>query len=184
VIVLYGENGGVAEVPDTLTLARHRDRHGVHAPWPRRTILALIAAVSILGLLNVFGQRPWTTEATAPAATLKLYAPTHLRGGLLYSARFRITAHRNLKNAELVLDPGWVEGMAVNTIEPSPLGQGSSNGRLTLQLGHIARGRSYLLFMQFQVNPTNIAWHRPAGVTLTDGSTPILHIDRSYFIYP
>ena len=183
-IVLNGENGAVADVPDTLTLARHRDRRGVHAPWARRTIIALITAFSILGLLNVFGQRPSVAKATAPAATLKLYAPTNLRGGLLYSARFRITAHRDLKNAELVLDPGWLEGMAVNTIEPSPLGQGSSNGRMTLQLGHIARGRSYLLFMQFQVNPTNIAWHRPAGVTLTDGSTPILRIDRSYVIYP
>jgi hypothetical protein len=184
VIVRRGENGGVADVPDTLTLAKNRDRQGVHAPWPRRAIVALIAAFSILGLLNVFGQRPSTARATAPAATLKLYAPTHLRGGVLYSARFRITAHRDLKNAELVLDPGWLEGMAVNTIEPSPLGEGSSDGRLTLQLGHIARGRSYLLFMQFQVNPTNVAWHRPAGVTLTDGSKPILRVDRSYVIYP
>ena len=174
----------MTDVPDTLTLARHRDLHGLRAPWPRRTIVALIAAFSILGLANVFGQRPSTTTAAAPAASLALYAPTHLRGGLLYSARFHITAHRDLRNAELVLDPGWTEGMAVNTIEPGPLGEGSSNGRLTLQLGHIARGRSYLLFMQFQVNPTNVAWHRPAGVTLTDGSTPILRIARSYVIYP
>jgi hypothetical protein len=74
--------------------------------------------------------------------------------------------------------------MAINTIEPSPLGEGSSNGRLTLQLGHIPKGQSYLLFMQFQVNPTNLAWHRSAGVTLLDGSTPILHVDRRYTIYP
>lgn len=74
--------------------------------------------------------------------------------------------------------------MSVNTIEPSPLGEGSSNGRVTLQLGHIAKGQSYLLWMQFQVNPTNIAWHRSAGVTLADGSTPLVRIARSYTIYP
>ena len=67
---------------------------------------------------------------------------------------------------------------------PSPLGEGSDNGRFTLQLGHIARGTSYVLWMQFQVNPTNVAWRRPAGVTLADGSTRLLRIDRSYTIYP
>ena len=175
----------VSDVPDLLSLERHRDLQGHRrVPWPRRTIVAAIVAFAVLGLLDVFGQRPETTVAAAPAASLKLYAPTHLRGGLLYSARFHVTAHRDLKNAELVLDPGWVEGMSVNTVEPSPLGEGSSNGRLTLQLGHIAKGRSYILWMQFQVNPTNVAWHRPAGVTLTDGSTPLLHIARRYTIYP
>ena len=175
----------MADVPDRLVLKVNRDLEGLRrAPWPRRSIVALIANFALLGLLNLFGQRPGTSSAASTAATLDLYAPTHLRGGLLFSARFHITAHRDLKNAILILDPGWLEGMAVNTIEPSPLGQGSSNGRLTFQLGHIAKGGSYILWMQFQVNPTNIAWHRPAGVTLTDGSTPIVHIARRYTIYP
>jgi hypothetical protein len=38
--------------------------------------------------------------------------------------------------------------------------------------------------MQFQANATNLAWHRPAGVTLLDGSTQLLHIDRDVTIYP
>ena len=175
----------VIDVPDGLTLERHRDLKDIRAtPWPRRVILAVLTGFLVLGALNVFGQHPWTSTASASAAELKLYAPTHLRGGLLFSARFHVTARRDLKNAILILDPGWAEGMAINTIEPSPLGEGSSDGRLTLQLGHIAKGASYVLYMQFQVNPTNLAWHRPAGVTLTDGSTRIARIDRSYDIYP
>jgi hypothetical protein len=74
--------------------------------------------------------------------------------------------------------------MAINTIEPSPLGEASSNGKLTFDLGHVPRGASYILFMQFQVNPTNVAWRRPAGVVLADGSTPIVHIHHHYTIYP
>ena len=147
-------------------------------------ILAPLTAFLILGLLDVFGQRPTTSTAASPAAKLTLYAPTHLRGGLLFSARFHITARHDLKNAILILDPGWVEGMSINTIEPSPLGQGSSDGKLTLQLGHIRKGRSYILWLECQVNPTNIAWHRAAGVTLADGSTPIDRINRVYDIYP
>jgi hypothetical protein len=175
----------VADVPDLLVLKRHRDLEGLRrVPWPRWSLIAAIAAFSVLGLLNVFGQRPVTSVARSSVASLKLYAPTHLRGGLLFSARFHVYAHRDLKNAILVLDPGWAEGMSINTIEPSPLGQGSSHGRLTLQLGHIAKGSSYILYLEAQVNPTNIAWHRDAGVTLADGSTPIVHISRRLDVYP
>ena len=175
----------MADFPDYLVLRRHRDLEGLHQDlWPRRLILTAIALVAVAGLLNVFGQHPETSSATAPAATLEVYAPAHLRGGLLFSARFHVYAHRDLKNAILILDPGWAEGMSINTIEPSPLGEGSSNGRITLQLGHIAQGDSYILFMQFQVNPTNLAWRRPTGVTLADGSTAILRINRRTTIYP
>jgi hypothetical protein len=175
----------VADVPDTIVLKRHRDFVGRrYTLWPRWVILALITLFCVLGLLNVFGQRPSTVAAETPAAKLTVYAPTKLRGGLLFSARFHITARRELKDATLVLDPGWAEGMAINTIEPSPLGEGSKNGRLTLQLGHVPAGQSYILFMQFQVNPTNIAWHRPQNVELDDGTTKVLTIKRDIVIYP
>jgi hypothetical protein len=175
----------VADVPDYIVLRRHRDLDGLRKhSWPRHAILAAVAALSILGLLDVFGQRPSTSTASAPAAKLELYVPSSLRGGLLFSARFRIAATRDLKDATLVLDSGWLEGMAVNTIEPSPVNEGSTDGRLTLELGHIPAGRSYVLWMQFQANPTNVAWRRPAGVTLLDGSRPLLHIDRSVTVFP
>ena len=175
----------MSDVPDRIVLKRHRDLEGVRrVPWPRRTIIAAIAVFSLLGVLNVFGQRPGTSSAATSAATLDLYAPTHLRGGLLFSARFHVHARRDLKNAILILDPGWAEGMSINTIEPSPVGEASTNGRMTLQLGHIPKGGSYILWMQFQVNPTNVAWRRPAGVTLADGSTPLVRIDRRYTIFP
>jgi hypothetical protein len=180
-----GENVWVTDVPDRLALERNRDLDGLRTyPWPRWLVLGAIALMSLLGLANVFGQRPVTFTASAPPAQLELYAPEHLRGGLLFSARFHVTAHRALKDAFLVLDPGWLEGMAVNTIEPSPVSEGSANGRLTLELGHVRKGASYVLYMQFQVNPTNVAWRRSAGVVLTDGAQPILRIDHHYTIYP
>jgi hypothetical protein len=180
-----GEHARVADVPDTLVLKRNRDLVGLRRhPWPRWFVLALIALFGLLGLLNLFGQRPSTARASSGVAELKLYAPAHLRGGLLFSARFHVTARRELKKAILVLDPGWIEGMSVNTIEPSPIGEGSDNGRVTLELGHIPAGKSYILWMQFQVNPTNIAWKRDAGVELLDGSKRLLRINHSYTIYP
>jgi hypothetical protein len=183
--VVNGESTRVADVPDTLVLKRHRDFIGRRFTlWPRWSIIGLLAILCLLGLLNVFGQHPSAVSAETPAAKLTLSAPTKLRGGLLFSARFHITAHRELKDATLVLDPGWAEGMAINTIEPSPLGEGSRNGRMTLQLGHVPAGESYILFMQFQVNPTTVAWQRPQNVELDDGDTKVLTINRDVVIYP
>jgi hypothetical protein len=170
--------------PDTLVLNRHRDLRGRSWQiWVRRSLMILVAVVPIVALFNVFGQRPATSQGTAPAASLKVYGATHLRGGLLYMARFRITARSELKKAILILDPGWAEGITINTIEPSPIGEGSSNGRLTFDLGHIPAGGSYLLFMEFQVNPTNVG-HRSQDVTLADGSRALLTLHRDVTIFP
>jgi len=176
----------VADIPDLLVLKRHRDLDyaGRHGPLVRRIALSLVAVVSILGLLNVFGQRPLTTVASAPAATLKLYAPEHLRGGLLWSARFHVYANEDLKKATLVLDPGWAESMSINTIEPSPIGEASKDGKLSLELGHIPKGSSYILFLQIQVNATNVAWRRSQNVELDDGAKKILLLRHHVTIYP
>ena len=175
----------MADIPDQIVLKRDRDLEGrAWEIWVRRCLFALLPIFALLGLLNLFGQHPSTTTTNAPgAASLKLFAPTTVRSGLLWQARFHITAQRDVKQATLVLSPGWLEGMTVNTIEPSPVGEASNNGRLSLDLGHIPAGESYLLFMQFQTNPTNVG-HRDASLTLKDGDKTLLHVHRTITVFP
>ena len=99
------------------------------------------------------------------------------------STRFTITAHKDIKNALLQLSPGWAEGMQINTMVPSPLGEGSRNGDFLFTLGHIPAGQVYRLFMQFQVSATNVG-RRHTDVTLYDGGTKIVHLDREITVYP
>jgi hypothetical protein len=174
----------MAAIPDGIVLKRHRDLEGRrnHA-WVRRSLIVLIGLVPLLALFNLFGQRPHLATASSSAADLELYAPGHVRGGLLWEARFTITAHRDLKDAVLQLDKGWLEGMTANTIEPSPVGEGSNDGRLVLDLGHVPSGQRYILFMQFQVNPTNVG-RRPQNVRLYDGKTLLTTIHRVVTIFP
>jgi hypothetical protein len=174
----------VADIPDSIVLKRHRDLSGRRREiWFRRGIISLLGVFLLLGLLNVFGQAPKTITEHAGAASLELYAPTKLRGGLLYEARFTISAHRDVKNAILQFSPGWNEGQQLNTIEPSPLGQASRNGDMLFTLGHVPAGQKYRLFMEFQVNPTNVG-RRAADVTLYDGGTKLVHIHRVLTFYP
>jgi hypothetical protein len=179
-----GEPVAVADAPDTIVLKKHRDLEGRHKDvWVRRSLLALVAVIPILALFNLFGQRPGTSKASVAAGTLSVYAPTRVRGGLLWEARFHITAHQEIKNAILVLGTGWLEGMTVNTIEPSPTGEASRNGKLALTLGHIPQNESFILYMQFQVNPTNVG-HRSRQVVLYDGNTRLATVNQKVTIFP
>lgn len=174
----------VADVPERLVLKRHRDLVGRRRSiWYRRGLLVLLAAFLILGAINVFGQRPAGVTIETPTASLELYAPTKLRGGVFFEARVTITAHHDVKNALLQLSPGWQESMQMNTIEPSPLGQASRNGDLLFTLGHIPAGQKYRLFMQFQVSATNVG-RRDTDLTLYDGARKLIHIHRVTTIYP
>jgi hypothetical protein len=174
----------MAGIPDTVVLKRDRDLEGRrHELWVRRALFALLPVVSVLALFNLFGQHPASSAAESSAAKLTLRAPARLRSGLLYQARFRITARRELRNATLLLGPGWLEGMTINTIEPSPVGEASANGRLSLELGHVRAGSSYVLYMQFQVNPTTVG-RRSAPVTLLDGERRLLELNHSITVFP
>lgn len=50
--------------------------------------------------------------------------------GLLFSARITIHANETLQDAALVLNSNWLEGMTLNTLEPSPVSETSQNGSL------------------------------------------------------
>jgi hypothetical protein len=176
----------MTDVPDGLVLKHHHNPEGMRRGgiWVRRAVITLIAVFAVLGLANVFGQRPSTVRADVAAATISLYAPTAIRGGDFFEARFHITAKRDLKNAILKLDPGWGEGMSMNTVAPSPLDETSDDGRFSFTLGHIAAGHSFILFLQFQVNPTNVAWHRPQNVELADGNQVLARLHRTITVLP
>jgi hypothetical protein len=173
-----------AEIPDRIVLEQHRDLDGrSHAIWYRRGLVGLLVAFLLLGLFNVFGQRPAGHTVETPQASLELYAPSKVRGGVFFEARFTITAHTDLKNAVLQLSPGWAEGMQMNSIEPSPLGEASRNGDFLFTLGHIPAGQKFRLFMQFQVSATNVG-RRHADVTLYDGAKKLIHMSRLITVYP
>jgi hypothetical protein len=174
----------VADVPDRIDLSVHRDLRGLAFQRPvRYALLGLLAAFLVLGLFNVFGQHAGTHTARSPQADLELSAPSHLRGGLLYQARFTLRAHTALAHAVLQLGPGWTEEQTINTIEPSPLSQTSRNGSLALTLGAVPAGQHYTLYVDFQVNPVNVG-RRSADVILYDGNKRLLTIRRTITIFP
>ena len=174
----------MADIPDTIVLKRDRDlAKRSKELWFRRLFMGLIFAFLVAALLNVFGQRASTAETVAPAATLTIRSPSTLRSGLIFQTRLRILASQEIRDAVLVLSPEWLEGITLNTMEPSALGEASKDGLLSLDLGHIRQGQTYTLYLQMQVNPTTFGT-RTQQTSLFDGKTPLLTTKRDVTIFP
>ena len=174
----------MSRAPDQLTLARHRDLEGrAHRPFVRWALLSLVGLFVLLGLLNAFGQNPHTDTVSADGVELEVYSPQRLRSGLFFMSRFTIRAEREIEAATLVLDPGWLEGITLNTLEPAPVGEANRDGRIALDLGRVRAGTKHVFFLHFQVNPTEVG-RRPQDVALYDGEAPLLEIDRTVTIFP
>jgi hypothetical protein len=173
----------VAELPDYLDLGRHRDvsmRAELLARW---TVLGLIAALAVAALVGLVGQSPRETVAVGEAAELEVFAPTRLRGGVFFQGRFTVDARAPVESPTLVLDPGWLESMHINTIEPAPTEETSREGDLALTFAALEPGDRLVVYMQFQVNPTNVG-RRSADVGLYDGETLITSVERTVTIFP
>ena len=173
----------MADTPQFLTLKANRDRSEWIELALRRAFFGLVALILLAALLNVFGQRPTNTLAASPVADLHVFAPDALRGGLYYEGRFTVEAKQDVEKATLVLDGGWTEQMQINTIEPSPVGEASRDGKLSLDFGHVGAGHKLVVYLQFQVNPTNVG-RRSQDAALYDDTTLLATANRTVTVYP
>jgi hypothetical protein len=173
----------VADTPQFLTLKQNRDRPERVELFLRRAFFSLIFVFALAALLNVFGQRPANTFAAGSTAEMHVFAPTRLRGGLYYQGRITVNAKEDIAKATIVLDSGWTEQMQINTIEPAPIGESSRDGKLALEFGHIPAGEKLVVWMQFQVNPTNVG-RRSQDVALYDDTTLLATAERKVTVFP
>jgi hypothetical protein len=171
-------------IPESLDLRRHLELEGrSHDVRVHRGLIMLLTLIPLLALAGFLGQRPTTSTAGNETAALEVYSPTRVRGGLLFTTRIAVEARRELRRAAIVLDPGWFEGMQVNSVTPDPVSQGSDDGRVVLGLGSIPAGTKSVTFIQFQVDPTNVG-HRSENVELREAGRQLLRIKRSITVLP
>jgi hypothetical protein len=149
----------------------------------RRLVMGLFALVAAVALAGVFGQPSRSSGAAGERATLRLQAPSTVRGGLFFQARVDIGARSAISEPRLVLDDGWLDGLQVNSIEPAAESESSRNGRLELSFPEVAAGERTRIWFQFEVNPTNVG-RRSFAIELDDATRPLARIDRTLTVLP
>jgi hypothetical protein len=170
-----------------LSLARNRDLEGRHWAWAsrsRRVITGLLVLFVVLAAGNAFGQRPSSHTSVSPAATLTVSTPAHLRGGLIFQTRVDITAHRDIATPTVTLSGGWFDGMTLNSVQPGPDKQASAGQGATFTYPPLAAGRTMTVWFEWSVNPTNLAWRRPAVTDITDGSRTLVAQHSTVTVFP
>ena len=174
----------MSDLPQGIDLPRHRDYEGKEAgQWLRHGFLLLLAIFVIAALLNAFGAKPQTEEASAAAATLKVTAPERVRGGLLYQARLEIHAEEAIGAPTLVFDKGWIEETTINTVEPEPAETTTDARHLKMRFAPLESGRTLAVYIALQANPNNVGTHN-ADVALYDADEEIASINRTQINFP
>ena len=151
--------------------------------WARRAVITLFCAIAALALADRFGQRTTESQAAGPAARMTLNAPEVVRGGLFFQSRVEIHALREIASPHLVLDHGWVDGMQVNSIEPAPASELSRDGRVVLTYDKLAPGDDLRIWLQFEVNPTNVG-RRSYGIELDDEAARVVRLSPTITVLP
>jgi hypothetical protein len=158
---------------------RGRGHHSIY----RRLGLAVLALIVVAALAGVFGQQSTTTVAAGRGAVLSVEAPARLRGGLLFEARFEVEAREGIEKPRILLSPGWMDAMTLNTVEPTPATEASSEAGLSLNFEPLEAGETLIVWTEWQVNPTNVG-RRDEDTTLFDGETPLATADRTVTVFP
>jgi hypothetical protein len=151
--------------------------------WLRRAVMTGFAAISLAALLGFIGQRPSASSASTAEVRVTLSAPEVVRGGLFFQSRIDIEARTAIEHPRLVFDDGWLEGLQVNSIEPAAESESSRDGRLVLSYGEVAAGDTLRIYVQFEVNPTNVG-KRSYGFELDDAERQVARIDRTIRVLP
>lgn len=150
--------------------------------WGRRAALLVVAAIPLLALLDVFGQRAVTTSALAPSASLTVNSPAHVRGGLIFTTVVTVQARSPLRDMQLRLDRGWFEGMTFNGITPQPTNEDSQDGQVIYDYGSV-QPTTFKIWLSWQTNPTNVGRH-PQDLSVYDGSQLLASVHRELTVFP
>ena len=174
----------VSELDKRLDLERMRDLRGRYAhPWIRRGLLATMVAGVVFAATGAIGQPTQTVVAGDGGARLELKVPDVLRGGLMWRARIAVTTDLDIEHPRLILGPGFVEGMQLNTLEPSPESEASRGPRVVLSYPALKAGDELVVYLQLQVNPTTVG-KQDMRVALDDETEQLARVAHTTRVLP
>jgi hypothetical protein len=167
-----------------LDLERMRDPRGrAPRPWIRTALLALLGVPVLLAVTGAIGQPTQTRTSAGAGARMRVELPGVLRGGLLWRAKVAVRASRAIKHPRIVLGAGFVEGMQLNTIEPSPASEAGRGRRVVLSYAELNAGDELVVYLQLQVNPTTIG-DQDTTVELDDEANPVARVAHTTTVLP
>jgi hypothetical protein len=101
----------------------------------------------------------------------------------MWRARISVRALRTISHPRLILAPGYINGMQMNTIEPAPTGEAARGPQLVLSYDQLSAGDELVVYLQFQTNPTTVGG-QDASVVLDDATRPLARLEHTLTVLP
>ena len=168
-----------------LRLQRHRDLAGRQfGPLVVRGIVVVLTLFVVLAAFNGFGQQPATSQATDQGVHLQVSTPPRVRGGLIFQTRVDVRTARRIARPTLVLGGAWFDGMTLNSYQPPATAQTPRGSAVTFTYPPLPGGGHMTVWLEWSVNPTNLAWSRPESIVLDDGATRLVSLTPTITVFP
>lgn len=144
-------------------LGRARDLvgRGQHV-WNRRVALGLMTVFVGAAFVGLMGQSPVVRTASSDSFAMRVQMPERIRGGLMFPVRIEVRAKENVSSPQVVIGPGFVEGMHINTLAPAPVSETTrpprdgNPGSLAYTYPSLEAGDVLTVYLQLQANPTTV----------------------------
>ena len=78
----------------------------------------------------------------------------------------------------------WFDGMTLNSYQPPAVAQASRGSAVTFVFPPLRAGGHMTVWLEWSVNPTNLAWQRPESLVLDDGPTRLLGVHPDVTVFP
>jgi hypothetical protein len=174
----------VTELDKRIDLERMRDLRGRHRhPWIRRAMLTAMLAGVAIAAAGAIGQPTRTVVAAGGGARLEVEVPDVLRGGLMWRTRISLATDLDIAHPRLILGPGFVHGMQLNTVEPSPQSEASRGPRIVLSYPALKAGDELVVYLQLQVNPTTVG-RQDMSVEFDDATVQVARVAHTTRVLP
>ena len=116
-----------------------------------------VVALALLLLIGLSGFLGGSTVASKAVETadirLTTSFPAKLRNGEIFEMRISITPKRDIDNLRLAFDMASWRDVTINSLVPAPTEERGSHGRYLFDYGPVAKGESFAVKIDGQINP-------------------------------
>jgi hypothetical protein len=159
----------------------HRAEGSSIQRWPfGSAALGVLLALSYFG---VYGDDQ-TLSDSGENVQFVIQGPAVIRNGEFFEMMLQVEARRDIQNLVVLVEPGLWRDMTVNTLLPDPSEQGFANGAFSFDFGMLDGGKSLLVKIDGQVNPSHGPSANEGDVSIADDRTTLASVNFKIEVLP
>lgn len=182
--MLSGENAEMEEpsVPDGIESHQlHRAGGSGLQRWPFGT--AVLGALLAISFFGAYGDVQELSDSGADVQFV-VQGPSIIRNGEFFEMLLLLEAARDIQNLVILVESDLWRDMTVNTLLPAPAEETFVNGAFAFDFGMLESGKSLLVKIDGQVNPSHGPSANEGEISVADYRSPLASVNFKMEVLP